>query len=95
MLTDIGGFLKIMTLISWMVAGWYYRRLLHKKLVAMFSDYEKVLCYEGIIQMFKDIMFLLETKKDTDARIDSNTEAIDDLEKQGDQKDQRIKQLEA
>lgn len=81
MLTDIGAFLKIMAMLSGLVLGLYYRSLLHKKLVALFPAYEKVLCYEGIIRMFKDIVFLLETKKDSDARIDSNTEAIDDLEK--------------
>ena len=48
-LTDIGGFLKIMTMLSGLVLGLYYRNLLHKKLVALFPGYEKVLCYEGII----------------------------------------------
>ena len=79
MLTDIGGFLKIMTLLSGIVAGWFYRRLLHKKLVKLFPKYEKVLCYEGIIQMFKDIMFLKERDQETEARFESHTDAIDDL----------------
>ena len=45
--------------------------------------------------MFKDIVSQKELNHEVEARIDSNTDAIDDLEKQGNQRDLENKQLKA
>ena len=55
MLTDIGGFLKIITLLGGALVSWYYGRVLHKVLLELSPTYEKVFCYEGLVQMDESI----------------------------------------
>ena len=91
MLTDIGGFLKIISLISSLTLGFYYRRILHMRLIGFFPNYERVLSYEGLKQMFNDISFLKMSNSKTEAIVCFHTDAIERLESLVRDKDQEMK----
>ena len=96
LLSDVGGILKILSLLSSLITGYFHSRWVMSELVKVHNNVEYILSYEGLTGLFEDVQklkrimlnYILE-------RLSTHSERIDELEELVERKDGRIKKLES